>query len=86
MSRADDEKGASEGPVISIVIPCFNYARYVEQAIGSALAQRHPRTEVIVVNDGSTDDSLALIRKYADRVTVIDQKNAGHVASCNAGW
>lgn len=54
-------------PLVSILIPCFNAERYVGAAIDSALAQDHPRVEVVVVDDGSTDGSLDVIRRYADR-------------------
>lgn len=73
-------------PKISVVIPCFNYARYVGQAIESALAQAHPESEVVVVNDGSTDGSLAVIERYASQVVVIDQVNQGSIAAYNRGF
>lgn len=72
-------------PLVSVVIPCYNYGRYVAQAIASALSQSWPHKEVIVVNDGSTDDSLAVIRGYADRVLVIDQANQGMNAAYQRG-
>jgi hypothetical protein len=74
------------GPLVSIVITCFNYARYVAAAIESALAQTHSRTEVIVVNDGSTDESPAVIARYADRVQVINQPNGGSTSAYNTGF
>lgn len=73
-------------PKISVVIPCFNYARYVGAAIESALAQDHARKEVVVVNDGSTDDSLRIIQRYAGQVVVIDQPNQGSIAAYNRGF
>lgn len=73
-------------PKISVVIPCFNYAHYVGQAIDSVLVQEYPRLDLVVVNDGSTDDSLSEIRRHAPNATIIDQPNQGHVASCNAGF
>lgn len=54
-------------PFVSILIPCFNAERFVAAAIESALSQDHPRVEVVVVDDGSTDGSLDVIRRYADR-------------------
>lgn len=53
--------------LVSILIPCFNAERYVAAAIDSAFAQVHPEIEVIVVDDGSTDGSLSVIERYADR-------------------
>jgi glycosyltransferase involved in cell wall biosynthesis len=73
-------------PLISVLIPCFNYARYVASAIESALSQDYARKEVIVVNDGSTDDSLAVISRYADRVRIIDQENRGAIATYNRSF
>ena len=73
-------------PTISVVIPCYNYARYVAQAIESALDQSYPHKEIIVVNDGSTDGSLAIIAGYAGRLQIIDQPNQGSVAAYNRGY
>jgi glycosyltransferase involved in cell wall biosynthesis len=77
---------ADDGPLISVVITCFNYARYVAGATDSALAQSYPNKEVIVVNDGSRDESLAVIARYADRVRIIDQPNLGAFAAYNHGF
>ncbi len=73
-------------PRISVVVTCFNYAQYVGGAIESALAQSYPHKEVVVVNDGSTDGSLGVIKGYGDRITVIDQVNQGSVAAYNNGF
>jgi glycosyltransferase involved in cell wall biosynthesis len=55
-------------PLVSILIPCYNAERWVGHAIESALAQTWPAKEVIVVDDGSTDNSLTVIRQFAGRV------------------
>jgi glycosyltransferase involved in cell wall biosynthesis len=73
-------------PKIGVIIPWYAYARCVEQAIDSVLAQRHPALDLVVVNDGSRDESLAVIRCHAPSATILDQPNRGHVASCNAGF
>jgi len=70
----------------SIVIPCYNQQEYVSQAIDSALAQTHGDTEVIVVNDGSTDESLRRIEAYGTKIVVANQGNAGLAAARNAGF
>ena len=54
--------------LVSILIPCYNTERWVAKAIESALAQTWPNKEVIVVNDGSTDGSLTIIRSFGDRI------------------
>lgn len=55
-------------PLVSIIIPCYNAADYVGEAIESALAQTYSPTEVIVIDDGSTDGSLDLLRSFGDRI------------------
>jgi glycosyltransferase involved in cell wall biosynthesis len=75
-----------ETPGVSIIIPNYNYGRFIGEAIDSALAQTHPIVEVIVVDDGSTDDSRAVIESYGERVTAIFQANAGQTKACEAGF
>ena len=72
--------------LISVVIPNYNYGAFVGAAIDSALALDWPEVEVIVVDDGSTDDSRTVIARYADRVVTIHQENAGQAAACAAGF
>ncbi|MDF3064445.1 MAG: hypothetical protein K0R38_46 [Polyangiaceae bacterium] len=75
-----------EAPLFSVIVTCYNYGRYVAQALDSALAQRYPHVEIIVVNDGSTDDSREVLARYADRVRVIEQPNRGSIPAYNAGF
>ncbi|MGA2449928.1 MAG: glycosyltransferase family A protein [Polyangiaceae bacterium] len=75
----------TQQPTVSIVIPCYNYADYVGNAIESALAQDYAAARLVVVNDGSTDDSLKVIQRYADRLLLVDQPNQGMVAAWHAG-
>lgn len=70
---------------LSVVIANYNYERYVGQAIESALALDWPDVEVVVVDDGSTDDSRTVIAHYADRVTVIEQENGRQRVAHNRG-
>ena len=72
-------------PLVSIIIPCFNYGRFLAEAIESALAQTYGPIEIFVIDDGSTDDSLDVARRYEDCVTVVSQENAGVIATCNRG-
>ena len=72
--------------LVSVVIPNYNYGAFIGSAIDSALALNWPRVEVIVVDDGSTDDSRTVIERYADRVVTISQRNAGQAAACGAGF
>lgn len=71
-------------PLVSVIIPCFNHGRYLGDAIESALKQSYRRLEIIVVDDGSTDDSSQIARKYSD-VRLINQENCGLSQARNAG-
>ena len=70
----------------SIIIVDYNYGRFVGAAIESALAQTWPDTEVIVVDDGSIDDSPAVIARYAGRVTALRKENGGQASAFNLGF
>ena len=70
-------------PTVSVVIPCFNQARYLGHAIASALSQSHAPLECIVVDDGSTDETVAVAQVL--RARVIRQGNHGVSAARNAG-
>lgn len=72
--------------LISIVINNYNYARYLASAIESALAQTWNETEVIVVDDGSTDTSREVAARYAGRVKVLLKANGGQASAFNAGF
>lgn len=76
---------AGEPPLVSIVVTCHNYGRYVGAAIESALAQTHRRIEVIVVDDGSTDETRHVVESFAPRISYVYQHNQGIVAARNTG-
>jgi glycosyltransferase involved in cell wall biosynthesis len=71
--------------LVSIIIDNYNYAQFLGDAIDSALAQTYPHTEVIVVDDGSTDSSREVIASYGDRITAILKPNGGQASAFNAG-
>src|SRR5579859_5368828 len=73
----------SESPLISVIIPCCNYGRFLGQAVQSVLDQTYPHIEIIVVDDGSTDDTRAVATAYP--VTFISQQNLGVCVAMNAG-
>lgn len=68
---------------VSVVIPAYNVAATIGQAVDSALAQDFPDKEIIVVNDGSTDSTGEVLRSYGDRIRVIEQDNRGQSGACN---
>ncbi len=76
----------SSPDLISVVIPVYNQAAFAVEAVDSALCQSHPNVEVIVVDDGSTDDSAERIAAtFGDRVRLIRQANQGPSSAVNAG-
>lgn len=77
---------SSTPELVSILINSYNYGRFLRDAIESALAQTYRRCEVIVVDDGSTDDSRQIIESYGDRIIPILQANGGQASAFNAGF
>ncbi|MET8680230.1 glycosyltransferase family A protein [Streptomyces sp. NPDC004647] len=77
-------------PAVSVIIPCHNYGRYLPQALDSVLAQTFCDWELVIVDDGSTDDSAAvaasLVARHPDRrIRLLEQANAGVSAARNTG-
>ena len=72
-------------PMFSVIIPNYNNAGTLARALDSVLAQTHPAHEIIVVDDGSVDDSRAVASAYGDRIVYLHQPNAGVSAARNAG-
>lgn len=70
----------------SILIVNYNYGRYLADAIDSALAQTWPHVQVVVVDDGSTDESALVMESYGPAIQTIYQENAGQAAGMNAGF
>ena len=75
-------------PLVSIVVPIYNSSKYLEKCIKSIKNQSYKNLEIILVNDGSTDDSLTIIKKHAkndSRIKIVNQKNAGQSSARNTG-
>lgn len=70
----------------SVIICSYNYGRFLREAIDSALGQTYANTEVIVVDDGSTDDSREIIASYDGRITPVLKQNGGQASAFNAGF
>ncbi len=78
----------SAEPTISVIVPIFNTEQFLDQALSSIEAQTFEDFEVICLNDGSTDSSLAIMQEHAardSRIRIIDKQNQGYGASCNRG-
>ena len=75
----------SAGPTLAVIVPNYNYARFLPQALDSVLSQVPPFDEVVVVNDGSTDESLEVLARYDGRVRVVSIPNGGQLGACRAG-
>jgi glycosyltransferase involved in cell wall biosynthesis len=73
------------GPSFSVIIPSYQMVRTVSESVWSALAQTRPPHEVIVVDDGSTDDTASRLEQFGDTITVLRQDNGGRGSALNAG-
>jgi glycosyltransferase involved in cell wall biosynthesis len=72
-------------PLVTVLIPTYNCATYIRTAIDSALAQTYPAVEIIVIDDGSTDETQAILQSYKDKIHIIKQSNQGAATARNAG-
>ena len=78
-------KEQSKQPLVSVVIPCYNQAHFLPEAIKSALAQTHQPVEVVVVDDGSPDNVVDVVASYPG-VRCVRQENRGRSQARNAGF
>lgn len=79
-------KGYNEQPIrVSVVIPAYNSGKYLARTIDSVLAQTRSADEIIVVDDGSTDDTESVAKSYVNKIRYIHQENAGPSAARNTG-
>jgi glycosyltransferase involved in cell wall biosynthesis len=83
--KSDRSSNIATNPLVSVIIDNYNYGHFLEQAIDSVLEQTYKNFELIVVDDGSIDNSREVIKSYEDRLIAIFQKNAGQRAAFIAG-
>ena len=72
-------------PKVSVIIPNYNYAKYIAKAIESVMSQTYKNLEIIVIDDGSKDDSLEVLANFGDKIRVVSQKNEGVSRARNHG-
>lgn len=85
MEHTGEPSTADATPLVSVVVPCYNAARFLDEALASVFAQGIDDLEVVLVDDGSTDGSAEIARRHGPRVRVHAQANAGIAAARNAG-
>lgn len=76
---------APSPPLVSVIVPTYNRARLLRETVDSVLAQTYPCIELIVVDDGSTDETPRVLAEYGDRIVAIRKTNAGGTAARNTG-
>ena len=76
----------SGGPRVSIVVPSLNQGRFLREALDSILDQDYPNLETVVMDGGSTDGSVEILRAYGDRVSFVSAADAGQADAINRGW
>ena len=79
---------ADQHPLVSIVLPTYNGSRYIHKAIKSCLEQTYPHLELIIIDDGSTDNTAQIVQSFKDlRLNFIHlDQNQGHIAALNQGF
>lgn len=75
----------SQRPFVSVIIPTYNHVHFLSEAINSAIDQTYPNVEIIVVDDGSTDNTAEIVAAFGDKVHYIWQENSGLSAARNTG-
>src|SRR5208283_1371759 len=75
----------NDGPLVSVIVPAYNRARIIRETIENIFEQTYANIELIIVDDGSSDDTQTILRSYGSRIQWIAQKNAGPAAARNRG-
>jgi len=83
---SSNSAGENAAPLVSIVIPAYNHAAFLDEAIKSVLAQDYPQVELIVLDDGSTDGTTDILRRYSEQFHWESHHNMGQAATLNKGF
>jgi len=86
LNEPESSASVTGAPKVSIVLTCYNLEKYIAAAIESVLSQDYSNMEVICVNDGSTDQSTAIIERYRDKIGIVIKQNGGHGSAISAGF
>ena len=71
--------------LVSVIIPVYNSAQFLKESLESVINQTYPNTEIICINDGSTDNSLEILQSFSDKIHIISQNNKGLDSALNVG-
>ena len=71
--------------LVSVIIPVYNAAPFLKDSIESVINQTYSNIEIICINDGSTDNSLEILKSFSDKITIISQENQGLASALNVG-
>jgi len=80
-----DSTPTHKEPIVAVIIAAYNEQEYIQSSVSSALAQTYPNIEITVVNDGSTDDTLAMLEPFKERIKILSKENSGPGPSRDAG-
>ena len=82
----NDQPGLLPATRVTLITPTYNHARFLAETVASVLTQTYSPIDYVVIDDGSTDDTAAVLDAWRARVTVVNQANAGQATTLNRGW